>query len=346
MTEPIVQHEPCEVMRHWLAKVSPACIEPVSVTDSFSGAKLWRIAQSTGYLCLRRWPSSHPTSEGLQAIHGLISHVAKLGCEIVPIPLRAATGTTFMSSYQHFWELTPWLPGTAEISRNDSGPRLTAALEALADFHHKAQSYSACGNGAHVAPSPGLRQRLDILKHQQRDNLLHLERSVHTAKTHQLQAVALELLDGVRSSIDREVTALQQVVDRELPLQWCLRDVRRSHFLFDGDSVTGLLDFGAAGVDSVAGDVARLLGDVSDEPMVWQCGIEAYCARHPLSSAERQALACFDRGGLLCSAVNWLRWLFVDGRDIAGNEGVFDHLSLLGERLQRLTMTDDASTLD
>ena len=41
--------------------------------------------------------------------------------------------------------------------------------------------------------------------------------------------------------------------DRSFRLQPCLRDARPEHFLFEGDRLTGLVDFGAMGVDSRGG---------------------------------------------------------------------------------------------
>ena len=48
-------------------------------------------------------------------------------------------------------------------------------------------------------------------------------------------------------------------------LQPCLRDARPEHFLFDGDQLSGLVDFGAMAVDSVVGDLARLIGEWLDD---------------------------------------------------------------------------------
>ena len=51
---------------------------------------------------------------------------------------------------------------------------------------------------------------------------------------------------------------LEQSADRIIRVQPCLRDARPEHFLFEGDRLSGLVDYGAMGVDSVAGDLARL----------------------------------------------------------------------------------------
>ncbi len=58
---------------------------------------------------------------------------------------------------------------------------------------------------------------------------------------------------------------LRQASSRSVMLQPCLRDARPEHFLFEGDQLSGLVDFGAMAVDSVVGDLARLIGEWLDD---------------------------------------------------------------------------------
>ncbi len=61
------------------------------------------------------------------------------------------------------------------------------------------------------------------------------------------------------------------------PLQPCIRDVWHDHVLFVGDDVSGLVDFGAMQPDSVAADIARLLGSLAgDDRQAWTIGLAAY----------------------------------------------------------------------
>jgi len=94
----------------------------------------------------------------------------------------------------------------------------------------------------------------------------------------------------------------------------------------------------------VAGDVARLLGSiVNDHPASWQTGIEAYETQRPLSPAELRAIAAFDEGGLLCSARNWVRWLFVEERSFPQIHALHAQLVWLRDRLQTLAGRSAAS---
>lgn len=334
-------------------------MESLGVTGGFSGAVIWRVSMQDDAprhdalshedaqqrdLCLRRWPQSHPSLTGLLAIHGLLQHVADTGYDIVPVPLATRRGETHVVLEDHLWELAPWMPGEASLASEPTDAKLSAAMQTLARFHQAAQTYSFEGDAARMAPSPGLQQRLDMIQSLQQGELQQLWLATRTAEASDLRELAFELLEGIGHSLDAVASYLQQIVEVALPLQWCLRDVRHDHVLFTGDEVSGLLDFGAVAVDSVAGDLARLLGSiVNDHPESWQAGIDAYDRQRPLSTAEFRAIVGFDQGGLVCSATNWVRWLFVEGRSFPQIHALHDQLIWLRDRLQTLATRSTAS---
>ena len=366
----------------WFEDVSQVRMESLGVTGGFSGAVIWRVsmaelearrgglehdagqhragqhragqhrAPSHSDLCLRRWPQVHPSLTGLQAIHGLLSHVTAQGYEIVPMPRETRYGETYFVYEDHLWELTSWLPGEASFASDPTALKLTAAMQALARFHQAAQTYRPAssntggfaGETARLAPSPGLQQRLTMIKSLQQGELQQLWSKTRTAEASDLRELAFELLEGTGRSVDSVGSYLEQIVDVPLPLQWCLRDVRHDHVLFTGEEVSGLLDFGAVAVDSVAGDLSRLLGSiVNDHAETWQAGIVAYSKVRQLSLAEQRAIIGFDHGGLLCSATNWVRWLFVEGRSFPQIHALHAQLLWLRDRLQSLTSLSTAS---
>ena len=64
--------------------------------------------------------------------------------------------------------------------------------------------------------------------------------------------------------------------------------------------MSGLIDFGGMRADTVAGDIARLLGSlVADDADGWQTGLAAYDRRRPLSPDERRLVTAFDHSGVL-----------------------------------------------
>jgi homoserine kinase type II len=85
--------------------------------------------------------------------------------------------------------------------------------------------------------------------------------------------------------------------------------------LFTGDKVTGIVDFGAIDVDSPAGDISRLLGSLAgDDASGWQTGLTTYSAVRQLSVHEQHAVTALDISGTLLAGCNWIRWIYVDGR--------------------------------
>lgn len=327
-------------------------MQSLGVSGGFSGAVVWRVAACGNELCLRRWPQVHPSLSGLMAIHGLLQHVAISGFDLVPVPLPTRHGETHFVGEDHLWELTPWMPGEALLSSEPTSERLAAAMIALAQFHQAAESYQFQQQKASTAPSPGLIDRLMMLRELQQGELQQLWQATRTAEASDLRELAFELLEGMGRSLDKVVGKLEQVAHVPLPLQWCLRDVRHDQLLFVDEQVSGLLDFGAAAVDSVAGDVARLLGSLvhghptNRHPANWQAGLEAYTSVRPLSNQELSAIVAFDQGGLLCSATNWVRWLFVEGRSFPQIHALHDQLVWLRTRLQSLAVAANASTVD
>jgi Ser/Thr protein kinase RdoA (MazF antagonist) len=116
------------------------------------------------------------------------------------------------------------------------------------------------------------------------------------------------------------------------PLQPCLCDVWHDHVLFDGDRLTGLIDYGAMKIDHPAVDLARLLGSlVEDDPEGWSVGLAAYREVRPLSADEEELAHALDLSGTIAGASVWLRWLYHEGKE-------FEDRAAAGRRLEGLTL--------
>ena len=97
----------------------------------------------------------------------------------------------------------------------------------------------------------------------------------------------------------------------------CIRDVHREHVLFQDDRVTGIIDFGSMQPDNVSCDIARLLGSMAgDETELWRLGLTAYERLTPLTDPERLLVKAYDESGVLLSGLNWLKWVFLEDRQI------------------------------
>ncbi len=132
---------------------------------------------------------------------------------------------------------------------------------------------------------------------------------------------------------------MQTVADaqsRTTPLQPCLRDIWHDHVLFEGDRVTGLIDFGAMRMESPAGDVARLLGSlVENDSQGWQTGLQAYQKVRPLLPAEYCQLAAFDAANIILAGLNWIQWLFVERRRFEDGQQIVSRLRQISRRLDQ-----------
>jgi homoserine kinase type II len=124
----------------------------------------------------------------------------------------------------------------------------------------------------------------------------------------------------------------------------CIRDIHREHVLFEGEQVTGIIDFGAMQADNVACDIARLMGSMArDDASVWKHGLTAYQQYHPLTDAELQLVRAYDESTVLLSGINWLRWVFDEGRTFSNPTAVLARFDQNAARLRQLA-SKSAST--
>jgi Ser/Thr protein kinase RdoA (MazF antagonist) len=151
--------------------------------------------------------------------------------------------------------------------------------------------------------------------------------TVQTPLPGALVSAAHEILQKGLSLLPQLLSPLK---DRDWELQYCLCDIWRPHVLFVGDMVSGIIDYGSVKLDSVAGDLGRLLGSwVVDNQELWDAGINAYAGVRPLSAQERRLAAMLDRSGTILSLATWLLWLWRDHK-------TFDDVSNAAERLKWL----------
>lgn len=314
-------------------------VESLGSAGGFSGARFWRITTDAGQFCLRRWPTEHPTPDRLAYIHRVLLHVAGAGFATAATPIQTFAGQTYCLHGDHLWELTPWLPGTADYHRAPRRERLIAAMRTLAEFHLAAAT--SPGGDARVRPSPGISERRETLRELLSGGSARIQQSIVAADWPQLAERAGRLLTLFHAHAAAVLRQLEHVSPCQVPLQPCIRDVWHDHVLFTGDEVTGLIDFGAMRGESVAGDVARLLASfVGDDREGWRVGLQAYQSRRRLAPDELSLVAAFDRSGVLLSGLNWLKWIYVEQRRFADRETVVARLDDILGRLEHEPSTN------
>ena len=333
LTEQYSKQSLYSLLSAWWDNVAAVSIQPHVASSGLSGALIWRVTHANHTYCLRRWPREHPTPEQLSDVHGLLHHLQRQAIDWAPVPLVDRQGQSIHLRDGHLWELTPWLPGEPALCDQPTPARRHAALRCLAQFHQAAHSYAEATAG----PAPGLLARRELLCELRDGGMARLRKAVLAKPASGWDPIATEMVTPMERSLPEVLRRLESFADAALPLQWCLRDVKCDHVLFEGDRVSGLIDFGAADIDSVAVDIARLLGSIlGDKREEWPPAIDAYHAVRPLSNDERRAIELFDTGGTLAASSNWLRWLFVEGRQFPATLAVRDQLEGLHARLRTL----------
>ncbi|RIK79517.1 MAG: hypothetical protein DCC68_12970 [Planctomycetota bacterium] len=302
----------------------------------FSGARIWKLQAARGTLALRCWPQEHPSPERLAWIHHVAAHALANGFTLLAQPVRTTDGATFVYRAGRLWELAPWLGGVADYHARPSRERLSNAMQALARFHRAVESFPFIE--LQRGPSPGIVERRARLARLLVGGLEELSAALTS------RPVAPEVADACRrfvSLFPRAAALVGPLVEDatrlDVALQPCLGDVWSDHVLFVGDEVTGIVDLGAMRVDSVAADIARLLGSLAaSDAAARDLGAAAYEIVRPLDADERCLVIVIERANIALSPALWLRWLLVDGRTFDDPAAVTKRLLAAVARLERL----------
>ena len=313
----------------------PLHLHVVEGSGGLSGARIWRLKTGRGDLCLRRWPREHPSPDSLQFIHAVLEHAGQHGCGLVPAPIRRTDGSSFASRHGHLWEMTPWLPGMADWPKTRSLIRLKNAVQALAGFHRAVANFEL--GGSRAGPSPAVAERLLQLRGLVGGGADNITARMTPSRWPELFGRAEDLISLFQHASPRVRVLLENASRVDVRLQPCIRDIHQEHVLFQGDAVTGLIDFGAMRVDNVAIDLSRLLGSMAgDNWELWEIGLNAYEEIVRLSASDKELVRTFDRSSVLLSGMNWLKWIYVDGREFPDPAAVLLRIDTILSRLRHL----------
>ncbi len=308
----------------WTGVATGASVTRFFPQDSLSGAAFWRVTGPAGDYCLRRWPEEAATPGRVEAVHRVLAHVVAGLPGAVPEPVCPDGGETVLRRSSGCWELTRWVAGEANYHAGPSAVKRRNAARLLARVHRAMESLP-------LPPStppgvPGLEKRSERLRGE--------VRIADVRGGGPLASTTARLADEVRRCLERARTVVEAARRRPLPLQWCVGDARAEHVLFDGEEAVGMVDFGAAGVDSVAADLARLLrGLAGSDGEQWRDCLAAYREVRPLLAVEADAVAAFDLGGMVAAGLNWLDWTSGDSDTGTSAEAAGARMSWLADQL-------------
>jgi homoserine kinase type II len=352
--------EVTQVLSQYPADCQPAQIEPLGFAGGMSGAQFWRIIVVRGspavvrgspdsaqrWLCLRRWPTEHPSPRRLQFIHAVLQHAARNGISFIPVPISTRDGKSFVHRAGHLWQLEPWMPGAADYEQSPRVEKLRAAMTALAQFHVATADFqpraTTLRGDANVRSIPttnhsAIPRRLAQLRELSHRGTNELSRAVTGTIWPELAPLARQFVAAFPIAAQNAIEKLEPLTAARLPLQPCLRDIWHDHILFTDDVVTGIIDFGAVDIDTPATDIARLLGSlVADDSEGWRTGLAVYSAVRRLSDEETLAVFALDKSSTVLAGCNWIRWIYVERRDFENRAQVISRFRRILARVAQI----------
>lgn len=327
-------NEPADRLRRVLAAydfpaLQQAEWQSLGNAGGFSGAELFRTEVDARKWLLRCWPRQHPSPRRLEFVHAVLAHAERNGCKGLAQPLATRDGRTFLESSARLWQLEPWVPGVADFVTNGSPAKAVAAVEALAGFHQAVDDWTPAGEGQPTSVGERI-DRLAECRTLLSWQLPHadavapsLRFAVHAAEDY--RRLAATLVDSVERRLRR--------LPERVPLRPAIRDIWTDHVYFEGDRVSGIVDFGAMRLDWQLIDVARLLGsldqvDSGGDGGYFECGLQAYRESRSLDAEPTgEAVRTLDDANTLVAPMSWISWLLFEGRR-------FDDLARVSERLE------------
>ncbi len=298
-----------------------------------SGGEIWEVPARDRVWGVRRWPASCAVDR-LSQIHHLLNGLRDAGPPLplplpIPLPLPDSGEKSWVALEDGFWQVEPWMPGRADFAADPREEKLAAVCRVLAEFHRVA----VAAHGIRLGHNPAVERRITALRRHaaQWDRYVSALQHPQTPRA----SSAREILNVARTLAPWWLQQLQSQPAEPIRLIPCLRDIWHDHVLYQDVVVSGLVDFGALDYDTPATDLARLLGSLlGDDAPRRQSAVAYYLAIRELSPQEQSQIDLLDRSGVLVAGLNWIQWLWIEGRTFP-DAAVVDHrLSAIAARLR------------
>ncbi len=238
-------------------------------SSGFSGSSFARVADSRGHVwCLRRWPDGYDEQQ-LRFIHQALRHSRAYGFWGVPALAHTRRGDTALRYNDSLFDAQAWIAGKppgALPAWDGPVPNRACALTptqldslaaALAAFHRsvaRLQPYAE----AQCLP---LAQRLTELHAESRTRQQHLaaciERHAQAGTDATLAARWLKLMPEALALATEVLQAYPAGAFSTATL--CHGDLWAPHVLFDGNNLSGLVDFESLCFSSAAAELAQAI---------------------------------------------------------------------------------------
>lgn len=308
-------------------------IQRLKTDDGFSGSLLWKISSQESDYLLRCWPDQ-TKRERIEWIHQVQSQIRESGFQFTPRLYQSENSQTFVNVDGRFWELASWMPGTS-ISRFDQAEsRVLYRFGHLAQFHiHSAKIPAATPTQSGCSST--FQERIELIEYFAAIPQEQIIAAIQRTQWSEFITTAVELLEAYRKQSQQLMLDLNSVKHLRFILQPCLRDARGEHFLFDSGEVSGLIDYGAMRMESVAVDLARLSSTTIRSSLAEQHdkAIARYEQYRPLSSDEKSLIPVLMNSSRYLTGMNWIRWVALENRQFDNPNGVLARLDTAIEQL-------------
>jgi Ser/Thr protein kinase RdoA (MazF antagonist) len=316
-------------------------------TPGLSGAPVWLVhdAANEARFVLKQ-VLANQVSELVAWRHALLFHLHASAADLVGCPRLvrktvpgADSWPTVLDTAGHGrWQLLHWRPGAAISQPTRS--EVAAAVAAVARLHQAAARFAI--------PWPGQSGKGWAVRTAQLAALAAdgwpVTRHPPTTDLQRTVAPVAEQAAAIFADCGGHDTALRWAAMQPppLPVQPVLRDLWWGHVLFSAASpgqrhVTGVIDFDAAGVDTPATDLARLLGSLQlhggNPDMVlaaaWPEAVAAYAATARPPQTFWDWVQRYHDTAVVCGLAQWCCWILAEAR-------VFPHTVTVTGRITAL----------
>ena len=277
---------------------------------------------------MKAWPLD-TTADRVGQFHAWMSRAGHL--PFIPMVFAGVGRETTCVEAGRLWDCCRWQPGDPLIAPMPAD--VESACEAVAQLHLAwgADAGTRCG------PCPGVLNRLRILS--ENESLLLAGPDGLPPISPQLDPLLRQAVRGAASAAPLAAAALQPWATRILTLQPCVRDLRGDHVLFERNSVSGIIDFGAIGIDHPAVDLARLLIDYTQrDESLFAVGIAAYRRVRGEFEVPDEFVRLLSRSGAVCSVLGWLVRLVVRREAVLDFRPILSRLEPLVVGMARLPL--------
>lgn len=325
-----------------------------SVRGGLSGSAVFVCEVAGRKFAMKRWPSG-TAPRRIDEVHDVMTQ-ARQSLAIVPELVQSSLASTRVGYEGFQYELVTWLDGEAIAESPDesqlaisltsddaigtAGPsrRILAAVEAggeaIARFHDSVRRLSGP-----MTPAPSVLRRLGRIEQLRVELPQALKRA--DALSPVLRGAAKWLDREAACRLDTAHRVLGQWVGRMVPTQMVLRDVHRQHILFRDFAVTGLVDFDAVGIDTVATDLARWVSDFAEKPadlaVLMDSAVTGYQRFAPISACESELASAISEASAIILLANWVVWSTLDQQNFSGCIDLVDRRVV--ELLRRMSAT-------